>query len=250
MSRAPAQITFIGNEGVVVAASGVSVALDAIFGHGAHSFTITPDAVIDAIEAARAPFDGIDLILATHFHPDHFDPRAVARHLENNERTRLVTTRQAADLLERRAGAFHQISDRVYAARAEDGVVDTIELGGVRVEAFGLSHGKVNYADVEHLGLRVSVGGYQLLHLGDGIIDEKALSAAGVLDTPFDMAFLPFWYLTYPIGAALVRSRLQARRIFAVHIPPHRQVEIETVISADHAGVVAMTRSMAEYQVD
>jgi L-ascorbate metabolism protein UlaG (beta-lactamase superfamily) len=250
MTRKPAEITFIGNEGVVIATPSATVAIDALFGHGAHSFTITPDAVIDAIEAARPPFDSIDLILATHFHPDHFNPRAVARHLESNERARLVTTGQAVDLLERRAGAFHSISDRVYAARAEEGVVDTLELGGVRVEAFGLSHGKVNYADVEHLGFRVSAGGFQILHLGDGIIDTRALTGAGVLDTPLDMAFLPFWYLTYPVGAALVRNRLCASRVFAVHIPPHRHVEIETVLSADHPDSVAMTRAMTVYRVE
>ena len=46
-----------------------------------------------------------------------------------------------------------------------DGETVSLEPGGVRVDAFGLSHGKGNYGDVEHLGLVVEVGAVAVLTL-------------------------------------------------------------------------------------
>jgi L-ascorbate metabolism protein UlaG (beta-lactamase superfamily) len=112
-----AEVTFIGNEGVVVRTPGGTVAVDALFGHGAKDFTFAPDAVIDAVEAGRSPFDAIDAVLATHFHPDHFNPRSVGRHLRARTKTRFISTPQACALLDRKDPAFEEMSPRVASSR-------------------------------------------------------------------------------------------------------------------------------------
>lgn len=250
MTRQPAHITFIGNEGVVVTTSGGTFAIDALFGDGAAAYTSTPPAVIDAVEAARPPFEGIEVLLATHHHPDHFDPRAVARHLTANPRTRLVTTNQAIALLEERSEAFVSLADRIYAMPAADGVRESISLGGIRIDGFGLSHGRVNFGGVQHLGFVVYAGGLSFVHLGDGIIDRRALTAAGVLDEEVDAAILPFWFLTYPFGRRLMRERFRPRRVFAAHIAPQRQAELEREIASALPSATPLVRPMASFAVE
>jgi len=242
-------ITFVGNEGVVVSTPSGTVAIDALFGHGAANYADVPDAVLDAIEAARSPFDAIDLFLATHYHPDHFNPRALTRHLRSNTRSRFLSTPQAVRLLGGDGNEPLGIENRIHATRPPEGERETTELCGFRVDAFGLSHGRVNFGDVEHNGYVVRIGGLSILHLGDGIIDEKALDGAGVLSEPVDIAFLPFWFLTYPYGQRLMSTKLRPRHTFAVHIPPSEQSRIEAEIADFAPRVVALTRSMSRHEI-
>jgi len=250
MVENPVRITFVGNEGVVVATDAGTVAIDALFGRGAASFTITPGAVIEAMEAARAPFDNIDIVLATHYHPDHFDARSVERHLTASTGTRLVTTEQAAALFEEKSEAFASLSDRIFTVEAADGVRESLTIGDIRVDSFGLSHGRVNFAHVQQAGFIVHAGGKTVVHLGDGIIDERSLAGAGLFDEPIDAAFLPFWYFTYPVGQRLLESRFRTGRLFAVHIPPARGAVIEREIASAFPHATALVRAMAQYSIE
>ena len=244
-----AEVIFIGNEGVVVSTPGGCVAIDALFGHGAKAYSFAPDAVIDAIEAARSPFDGIDVVLATHFHPDHFNPRSVGRHLRVRPKTRFISTPQACALLDRGDPAFADMAPRVTSVYPPDGKRRTLLVGGIRVDAFRLSHGRVNFGNVEQVGFLTYAGGASFLHLGDGIIDERTLDAVGVLGERIDAAFLPFWYLTHEYGKRLMEKRLHPRKVFAVHIPPPEQEAIESQIAAFMPDAVPLGRSMATYRI-
>jgi L-ascorbate metabolism protein UlaG (beta-lactamase superfamily) len=218
------ELTYIGCEGVLLRSPAGSVLIDGLFGDEAAPFGTPPAPALERLRDARPPFDRIDVILATHYHPDHFDAASVARHLRGNPAAHFVSTPQATvQLLEATHGT---LGHRIHPLDAREGVVVSRDVGPVRIEGFGLSHGKVHYADVQHLGLVVTLGGRRVIHLGDGIIDEKSMRAAGVLDREIDVGVLPFWFLTYPFGRRLVAQGFRPRAIFAVHV---RQIERERV---------------------
>ena len=106
------------------------------------------------------------------------------------------------------------------------------DVGKIHIETFGLSHGKVHYADVQHLGIVVTLGGRSVIHLGDGIIDEKSLRAAGMLDRTLDVGVLPFWFLTYPFGRRLVSNGFRPRAIFAVHVRMNEREKVAGEIAS------------------
>jgi len=243
-----ATVTFIGNEGVVVRNSRTAVAIDALFGDGAGEYADTPVALRDAIESARPPYDAIRLISATHFHPDHFNARAVIRHLSGNPDASFVSTAQAVALVVSAPGGV-EVRDRLHGMNPPEGERTSIEVDGVRVEAFGLSHGKVHYDDVQHLGLVIYSGKFTMLHLGDGIIDQRALRRAGIFDEAIDMAFVPFWYLTYPFGRRLMGNLLRARRVFAMHIPPAEAAKLASEVTASRPDAVALVRPASTFSV-
>jgi L-ascorbate metabolism protein UlaG (beta-lactamase superfamily) len=245
----PVRITFVGNEGVLVERGEQAVLIDALFGDGAAAYTTTPRAVIDSVEMARNPFDAVDAALATHFHPDHFNPYSTARFLQHSERSHLLSTPQAVALLGEKAAVFDDFAGRVHATHPGEGAMESNVVGGVTVEAFGLSHGKVNYGDVEHLGLLVDLAGAAVLHLGDGMIAERALREAGVLDRSVDVAFVPFWFLTYPMGRRLMETALRPRHVFAVHIPPAHARRLVAAVAASDPAAVPLVEPMVRHSL-
>jgi L-ascorbate metabolism protein UlaG (beta-lactamase superfamily) len=241
------RVTYLGCEGVLVRSPAGSVLIDGLFGPEAAPFGVPPSDAIDALRHARPPFDGVDVALATHDHGDHFDPAAVADYLKASRRTRFVSTPQAVNRVIDAVGpAF---ADRVHAVPPADGVREVIDVNGIGVECFGLSHGRVNYADVEHLGLVVRLAGRSILHLGDGIIDEKALRAAGVLDETADVGVLPFWFLTYPFGKRLAERGFRPRARFVVHIRASEREQILNEIAAAN-GATPLIEPLSRHRVE
>jgi L-ascorbate metabolism protein UlaG (beta-lactamase superfamily) len=239
-------LTYVGCEGVLVRSASESVLIDGLYGDEAIPFGVPAPPVLERLRDARPPFNHINLILATHFHADHFDATAVARHLRANPATHFASTPQATvQVLEATHGT---LGHRVHSLAAGEGVVVARDIGNIHIEAFGLSHGKVHYADVQHLGLVVTLGGRSVIHLGDGIIDEKSLRAAGVLDRTIDVGVLPFWFLTYPFGRRLVSNGFRPRAIFAVHVRESEREKVAAEI-ASWIDAVPLLVPMESYEI-
>jgi hypothetical protein len=104
---APAQpggvnVTLTANEGVLLSAGDKKVLIDALF-QEYEGYPVAPARMQQALARGQAPFDGVNLILVTHRHGDHFHPGPVAAHLRANRGATLVTSQQVIDSL--RAGA-------------------------------------------------------------------------------------------------------------------------------------------------
>jgi L-ascorbate metabolism protein UlaG (beta-lactamase superfamily) len=223
-------LTYLGCEGVLVRSDAGSVLIDGLYGDEAAPFGVPEPRVLERLRDAKPPFGRIDVILATHFHADHFDASAVVRHLRANPEAHFVSTLQAT--VQVGEAAHGMFAHRVHSVAPGEGEMLSRELGAVKVEAFGLSHGKVHYADVQHLGLVVTLGGRTVVHLGDGIIDEKSLRAAGLLDRALDVGVLPFWFLTYPFGRRLVSSGFRPRTLFAAHVRMNERERVAAEIAS------------------
>src|SRR5688500_5673428 len=78
------KITYIANEGFLVESAGKRLLIDALFREGIKPYLNVPVNLRDELEMSQKPFERIDLMLASHFHADHFDPVAVSTHLSRN----------------------------------------------------------------------------------------------------------------------------------------------------------------------
>lgn len=240
-------LTYVGCEGVLIRSDAGTALIDGLYGDEAVPFGVPDARTLDRLRDARPPFHNVDVVLATHYHADHFDPAAVARHLRGNPNAHFASTSQATvQVLEAMHGMF---AHRVHTFAADEGEMVARDFGPIRVEAFGLSHGKVHYADVQHLGLVVTLGGRSVIHLGDGIIDEKSLRSAGVLDRVPDVGVLPFWFLTYPFGRRLVSNGFRPRTLFAVHVRANEREKIAGEI-ASWIDAVALLSPMESWEIE
>jgi L-ascorbate metabolism protein UlaG (beta-lactamase superfamily) len=213
-------VTYIANEGVMIAAPGTKVLIDALFGDGLPEYGAASPATRNALESGRAPFDGVDLVLATHIHRDHFDPGAVLRHLAANPRATFVSTAAAvARMRETDSAAVRGLGARIVGVDVSDGERRLVaRAGGARVFALGMPHGRRPDLPV-NLGFLVEVVGCRFLHIGDTTIGPEELGRFGLAQPGIDVALLPDWYLLTPDLREAVRESVRPRHVVALHLP-------------------------------
>jgi L-ascorbate metabolism protein UlaG (beta-lactamase superfamily) len=88
------QVTYVANEGFLIASGEDKVLIDALQSGGIEEYLAPSPSTLDELQRARGSFRGVDLVLVSHRHVDHFDPAVVARHVESNADARLISTSQ------------------------------------------------------------------------------------------------------------------------------------------------------------
>jgi L-ascorbate metabolism protein UlaG (beta-lactamase superfamily) len=216
---ATVEVTYIANEGVLLAAGGTQVLIDGLHRHYRSSYPFLPEPYREQIETAQAPFHEIDVILVSHVHLDHFHPESIARHLAHNPGATLVSSEQVVREIQARAD-YATIKSRVTAITPPLKQRVATVARQVRVELLGIGHGSGRHETVQNLGHIVTLGGKTLLHIGDASTEDASIFDAFDLDeAEIDVAFLPVWFLTSDEGAAIVRQHIKPKHIVAVHMP-------------------------------
>jgi L-ascorbate metabolism protein UlaG (beta-lactamase superfamily) len=207
------EIQFIANEGYFVTGGGKKALVDALFREGVEGYDTVPPATRELTEQARAPFDKVDLALASHHHADHFDAAAVAAHLQNNPAALFVSTNQAVEKLK----AVKDFGARARGVAPKEGERAVITHNGIRLEVFYLHHGRSR--PVENLGLLFRVGGKKFLHIGDTEANAADFRQYNLPADKIDVAFVPYWFLLGEEGKKSVRENIAAKHVVPIHMP-------------------------------
>ncbi len=216
-------VTYIGNEGFLIEADGRKVLIDALYREGVSGYIVHPPERRDAMEEARPPFDDIDLVLATHYHADHFDAAAVAAHLRNNPEATFRSTPQAVERLQAEGGGNESMHPRIVAVHPDEGERFRKIVNGIKLQVINLHHGRTR--PVQNLGFLVTIGGWTMLHIGDteATIDDFLLYELAADD--IDIAFIPYWFLIVDERDDDLRRVIPAERIVVMHVPPRDSQE-------------------------
>ena len=249
--RAPLDVTYVANEGFLIEAAGKKVLVDSLFDTGFDTFLAPSQEVLDQTTGARGPFADVDLLLVTHPHGDHFNPKLVAAHLRNNARCRLIAHTQTVDQLRKEEG-FAQIQDRIHEVGLDPGAREHVTVNGIAVDVLCLSHmpyyeGGRNVHERHEESRRSSStwAGTRLLHLGDAMIEHSAacLSAYPFEDQPVDLLFLEYFDRSQATQQFIAR-KIKPSRIIAMHVPP---AELEEEVEEDPCGLPPCDRLQAEH---
>lgn len=218
------EVTYLANEGFLLAAGESRVLIDALFTDGLGGYPVLPEEKLRAVEEGSDGFSGVDLALATHYHADHFDPDSVGRFLLRNPGAKFVSTPQAVEKVRGSLGSgFAAVADRVSALSPEVGERESIVKAGIRVTALNLHHGLSRRPLVEHLGFLIELGGLKLLHLGDTEVSRAEMSVYGLGEEGIDVAFVPYWRL---LGSGSDLEEIRPRHVVAMHVP-HRGAPLD-----------------------
>lgn len=210
------EITYVGNEGFLIASGETKVLVDALYRQGVAGYLVHPPALREKLESAAPPFDGVDIVLATHFHADHFDAGAVAAHLEASPGALFVSTPQAVEKM--RAGSgWPGIRDRVRETFPPVGDRFMVTHGGATVTAVNLHHGRGR--PIQNLGFIIEVGGRRLLHMGDTQASREDLAPHRLEDSGIDICLIPYWYLTDGSLREAAMREVRPRTVVPIHIP-------------------------------
>jgi L-ascorbate metabolism protein UlaG (beta-lactamase superfamily) len=214
----PDAVTSVGISGFLIEAGGRKILID-----GLSDFT--PGAVERSILAGEAPFDGLDLVLATHRHGDHFKAESVGLCLQNHPKAVFVAPKDAADQVTGFPG-------RVFPVQAAEGRRTLLEANGIRTQAMPLSHGTppAGVPGIVNLGYLVTAGSVTFFHTGD--IDPSQLTpvliqALGLTEERIDFAFVPGFFLAMPQPPDFVTKGIRPRVFIAAHLPAAGQEPLD-----------------------
>jgi L-ascorbate metabolism protein UlaG (beta-lactamase superfamily) len=209
------EIVYLANEGFLLRAGDTVVLVDALFGEGIRGYSVVPADVRAELENGAPPYDGVDLVLASHHHRDHFNARSVATLMATNSTTSFVSSEQAAsDLLD----LAPELAQRVHGIYPREGTFEARSSNGVAVRIFNLHHGRGRPL-VQNLGLLIEICGTTVLHVGDTEADAADLRSAGLQDLKPDVALMPSWHLRTDGQIEGIRQVIKPRQIVAMHLP-------------------------------
>lgn len=235
------EITYIANEGVLIASGGKQVLIDGLHREYQPDYAFLPQPYRAQIETAQPPFDQIDVILVSHRHLDHFHPEAVASHLRHNPRTVLISSEQVVREIENSAADFSALRSRVTTMTPALRQRATTTAAGVDIAILGVGHGTGRHRDVQNLAHVVELGGKTLLHVGDADTSAEIFAAFGLDKENIDVAFLPAWFLLSDEGADIVRNHIKPKHIVAVHLGPREPARTSERIRARFPDATAFT---------
>ena len=202
----PVTVTYLANEGVMINCNGQKVLIDALFRDSVEDYVRHSPEVQEQIETGKAPFDGVRLALATHYHLDHWDPGSISRFLKNNPTAVFASTPEATAMLP------YELRERYRALRPKPGSPAQMSAAGAAVQAFRLGHDHT-----PNLGYRISICGKTFAHLGDA--DDSDASFRTLTEVgPVDVAMVPFWWFLNPNAAKFVIQRWKPRQMIAIHL--------------------------------
>ena len=236
-------ITLTANEGVLLAAGDRKVLIDALF-QEYDGYPVAPADMQQALARARAPFDGVDLVLVTHRHGDHFHPAQMAAHLRANRGATLVTSQQVIDSLQAGANFSPSHDGQVLARTMPPGARRREMVNGISVEILGIPHGGERHRHVEHLGFIVDIGGRRVLHVGDTHISAETYAPFRLDTARIDVALLPAWAVTDDDARRAIARWIRPRQVVAFHLSAGDSVRTPRAVRAALPNAVTFTRPL------
>jgi L-ascorbate metabolism protein UlaG (beta-lactamase superfamily) len=200
------------------------------------------------MNSGSGPFADVDLLLVTHLHRDHFNPKLVAEFLRDHARCLLVAHTQVVDLLRKEEG-IAQIVRQIHEIKLEPGAYEHVSLSGIAFDVLCLKHmsDDPEKEPTRNLAFIVELGGVRFLHLGDSSIDqsEAHLNRYPFEQKPIDILFLN-QYDRSEATQKFIAEKIKPSRIIAMHIPPAELEEESKNIRAAYPHAIVFKQSMEQ----
>lgn len=220
------EMQYIANEGFLISSRDKRVLIDGLHRPYLKEYASLPEDEREKIESAQTPFDGVDLILVSHLHGDHFHPESVGRYLTNSSKTIFASSQQVVDEMAVKFASFDSIKPRVTGIPFQLRSRQSMKLAGIDVEFLSIGHGSGQSASIQNLGHIIHIGGKKVLHVGDAVVMPEIFDAFDLEKQGIDIALLPSWLLTNKGGQELVNKHIDPKQIIAIHVEPNRTDEV------------------------
>jgi len=239
-------ITQLANEGVIISDGETRIIIDGMVVEPYSIYGGLPPEAASQFDQASGAFAGIDLVLASHRHHDHNQPRFACQFMEASVGTQFVSSTQVLGLMREKCRPLVTTSRRVNEIDPQYGEPYKFSQGAAKVTVFPLSHGTRKYAKIQNYGHLIELGGMTVLHIGDAAMDPTDFQRAGLDQVDIDVVLIPFWYFQPGPGASVISQYLDAPNKIANHIPPGEMEEIRTLINTEYPLVMILEAPLNE----
>jgi L-ascorbate metabolism protein UlaG (beta-lactamase superfamily) len=216
--KAPLELAYVANMGVLVTSGETKVLIDALFDKPNPDYRAPAPEALDRIMKGAAPFDGVDLVLVTHDHPDHFDAGLAVRYLEAFPEAALLAPADAVEAMRGAAPDWARIGPRVTAVGLKVGEKRSLNIKGVAVTACRTLHSGDRDAPM-NLMFDLEIDGRRVWHEGDPNGRCDIFQAFGLKGARLDLAVVHFWYPLEPNCARFLQEDIDVEHIALGHLP-------------------------------
>jgi L-ascorbate metabolism protein UlaG (beta-lactamase superfamily) len=213
----PLVLTFIANEGVLLSTGTHKVLIDAIYEKPHPDYRAPSAEALDQMMTGVPPFDGVDLFLLTHNHPDHFAAPAAAKFLAASAKTVCLAPADAVDAL-RKTPEWAAIEARVTALDLKIGEKAVRDPKGIPVTAFRTLHSGDRESPMNLLFL-FELDGWRIFHEGDSRGKPEDYRGLGLESAPIDLALVHYWFPLDPAASKYLQEDLKVGHIALMHLP-------------------------------
>lgn len=240
------EVTYIANEGFLIKVGDKKILIDALFGDKDYGFCDVPTgSTMNQLLKNRRRFKDIDIIAATHSHPDHFFAPYVIEHLMNNSKGNFLSCKQSIGVLVKQAN-FEKIKNKIVEITPDLLTYIDTTINGIDVRVYRLAHGpyytedpvsgeKINrHKNVQNLGFLFNIAGIKIFHSGDSDENGMAEYEQFRLDKEnIDLAFLGrgFIWKSDCKGIELVKNNINTKYIVLMHMQHDEYNEFYKVAS-------------------
>lgn len=224
---------FLANEAIMVTAGETKILFDPLFTHSYGYPLVAPDTKA-RLMAGEGEFAGVDAVLVSHVHGDHFDAPEMNAYLAAHPEVILVAPHQARLDMQADAGWQPDFAERMrilpFVAQPQDLVIAADgDSAAISIEAVHIPHaGGPGRAHIQNMVYRVTLNGEAtVMHLGDATPDPAAYAphAEHFQEETTHNAFPPYW-LIERWGGDTVRETLNADHVTGIHVPINTPISV------------------------
>jgi len=212
------EIQYLANEGILIKSEGYKILIDAIFTKEFDYLDVLSDSELEKFKSVKPPYLGINLILATHVHGDHFKAQYIGQHMLKNKKALFLGPQEVITNFEENFSDYEKISNRIKSETPEFFKSTTIKFKGITIDVLRVEHfGNKPWNEAENVAYLVHINNKKILHLGDGKIDVKNLVQFNLEN--IDVAILPYWQLGSLEQRSIIEKHIKPKQILVAHIP-------------------------------
>jgi L-ascorbate metabolism protein UlaG (beta-lactamase superfamily) len=241
--------------GLLIVGPGAKVLVDSMFTESYGIFQVPSADVLQRLQEASAPFDGVTCALATHDDGDHFSATVVLNHLLHDSSCSFAAPAEAIALMAP-LPRYGDVKGRIYAVPPSGASTD-LKLGSLIVRAIPLEHmerppsmPRVPY----NLGYIFSIGDIRFFHAGDmGVQNLEAIQRCNLRSEKVDVLIVN-WYLFRERSVESARAiigYLRPQLILLTHLTPgnHREEADQATKISGLPPIVPLDTPMQTYGI-
>ncbi len=253
------KLTYIANMGTMAQYKNKKILFDALhqkkyFTHPVSGevdsirYKETPKEVYESILSGKAPYDNIDIIFISHYHPDHASStmlkEVVRTYAIQNRKLNIICDKITYKKLLRKIYSepefeentnnevknkiLTMLEQNVYPVDYKLGEITSIFIQGMRIQAIPMVHEGDEFKDTELIAYKIEIEDKNILFTGDAKIDKtnygkiedaqnRVLGDYAEIVTQPEYLIVPFPYVSTLHGVELLTQTIKPENIVICH---------------------------------
>jgi len=211
-------LTFLANEGVMIAVDNNKVLIDALFDNPHPNYEAPPKDMLEGMVSGQSPFDNVELVLITHNHPDHFSPSLGALFIENNPNAVFMAAVDTVSAMKEHIKEWERVQDRIISFDLKPGEMAERTVKDIPVKIFRTLHSG-DRESPHNLMYLIKMNGRTIFHEGDSDGKLATFKKLGFEKEKIDLALVHFWFPLHPEGERIIQEVLQPEHTGLIHLP-------------------------------